>query len=140
MSNWKVRVNEKSVSGKLKNVESKIEAAVKTELKQVADALIGEDPKGQSGVGSPVDTGAYITSHSFQPTGGRGGRMRTSAGKPKNQSWSEKAAEARANLYSDIDQADVTQERVGIFRNRSPHAAKVESKYNVYLKAKDRFR
>lgn len=137
---WEARLNEKSVSGKLKLLEELAQERIKDELKKVADALIGDDPKGQSGVGSPVDTGAYITSHSFQPTGGRGGRMRTSAGKPKNQSWSEKAAEARANLYSDIDQADVTQEKAGIFRNRSPHAAKVESKYNVYLTAKDRFR
>lgn len=140
MAIFEVRENKKSVSGKLKKAEDLLESRLKDELKGIADTLIGEDPKGQSGVGSPVDTGAYITSHSFQPTGGRGGRSRSSAGKPKNQSWSEKAAEARANLYSDIDQADVTQEKVGIFRNRSPHATKVESKYNVYLKAKDRFR
>lgn len=140
MSDWEARVNEKSVSGKLKKVEAKVEEAVKKELRMVADALIGQEPKGQSGIGSPVDTGAYITSHSFQPTGGRGGRSRSSSGKPKNQNWAEKAEEARANLYSDIEQADVTQERVGIFRNRSPHATLVENKYNVYLKAKDRFR
>ena len=140
MSAWEVRVNKSSVSGKLKKIEAKLEAAVKDELKQVADALIGQEPKGQAGVGSPVDTGAYITSHSFQPTGGGGGRMITSSGKPKNQSWSAKAQEARANLYSDIDKTDVTKDKAGIFRNRSPHAAAVESKYNVYLTAKDRFR
>jgi len=140
MAIFEVRENKKSVSGKLKKAEDLLESRLKSELKGIADTLIGQEPKGQSGVGSPVDTGAYITSHSFQPTGGRGGRSRSSSGKPKNQSWAEKAEEARANLYSDIDQADVTQEKVGIFRNRSPHAAKVESKYNVYLKVKDRFR
>lgn len=140
MSEWEVRVNKNSVSGKLKKIEAKLESAVKDELKQVADALIGQEPKGQAGVGSPVDTGAYITSHSFEPTGSGGGRMRTSSGKPKNQSWSDKAQEARTNLYSDIDRADVTKDKAGIFRNRSPHATAVESKYNVYLTAKDRFR
>ena len=140
MSVWDVKVNKSSVSGKLKKLDDKLEAAVKDELKQVADALIGQEPKGQYGVGSPVDSGAYITSHSFQPTGGKGGRMRTSSNKPKNQSWSEKAQEARANLYSDIDKADVTKDKAGIFRNQSPHATAVEKKYGVYLRVEDRFR
>lgn len=138
---FKVKVYERSVSGKLDAAASKVEGEVKDYLKRVADSLIGDDPKrGGVGSGSPVDTGAYITSHSFQPTGGRGGRSRSSKNKPKNQSWSEKAEEARSTLYADIDAADVTKEKVGIFRNHSPHAAAVESKHLVYTKAKDRFR
>lgn len=138
---FSAKVNKKSVSGKLDAASSKIEGEVKDYLKRVADSLIGQDPREDGiGAGSPVDTGAYITSHSFQPTGGRGGRSRTSKNKPKNQSWSQKAEEARSNLYADIEAADITEERAGIFRNRSPHAAAVESKHLVYTKAKDRFR
>ena len=136
-----VRINQKSISGKLDAIESKVEGEVKDYLKRVADALIGSDPReGGIGAGSPVDTGAYITSHSFQPTGGRSGRSRTSKNKPKNQSWSQKAEEARANLYADIDAAEITKEKAGIFRNRAPHAPAVESKHLVYTKTKDRFR
>jgi hypothetical protein len=138
---FRTKVNKNSVSGKLDAAASEIEGEVKDYLKRIADSLIGEDPReGGIGAGSPVDTGAYITSHSFQPTGGRGGRSRSSTNKPKNQSWSQKAEEARSNLYADIEAADVTEERAGIFRNRAPHAAAVESKHLVYAKVKDRFR
>lgn len=128
---WKVSVNQKSVSGKLKKIEQLAEEYVKAELRKVADSLVDV---------SPVDTGAYVTSHSFQPTGGRGGRSRSSANKPRQQDPTVKKEEARAQLYSDIEGAEVSSSRAGIFRNRSPHATKVESKHNVYLYAKDRAR
>lgn len=128
---WKVSVNQKSVSGKLKKVEQLAEEYVKTELRKIADSLVEA---------SPVDTGAYVTSHSFQPTGGRGGRSKSSANKPSQPDDSVKKEEARAQLYSDIEGAEVSSSRAGIFRNRAPHATKVETKHNVYLRAKDRAR
>ena len=128
---WKVSVNKRSVSGKLEKLQQLAEDHVKNELRKVADSLVEA---------SPVDTGAYVTSHSFQPTGGRGGRSRSSANKPRQQDASVKKEEARAQLYSDIEGAEVSSSRAGIFRNRAPHATKVEAKHNVYLYAKDRAR
>mgnify|MGYP001601807380 CR=1 FL=1 len=141
MGNWSFRVNEKSVSGKLSVPLDKAERKLKDMLREVSDSLIGTNPETDGiGAGSPVDTGAYITSHSFQPTGGRGGRSRTSKRKPKNQSWQAKADEARRQLYNDIEVVDVSASQSGIFRNRAPHATAVEKKHNVYRKTKDRFR
>lgn len=128
---WKSRVNQKSVSGKITKAEELLEEFVKRELRKVADSLVDK---------SPVDTGAYVTSHSFQPTGGRGGRSRSSDNKPRQQDPTVKKEEARAQLYSDINTAEVSSSRMGIFRNRAPHATKVEAKHNVYLYAKDRAR
>jgi hypothetical protein len=128
---WKVRVNKRSVSGKLAKLEQMAEDYVKQELKKVADSLVEK---------SPVDTGAYVTSHSFQPTGGRGGRSRSSSNKPRQQNPAEKKQEAKAQLYSDINSAEITSSRAGIFRNRAPHATAVEKKHNVYLYAKDKGR
>ena len=128
---WKVNINEKSVSGKLEKLQKLAEDHVKNELRKIADSLVDA---------SPVDTGAYVTSHSFQPTGGRGGRSRSSANKPRQQDPSAKKEEARGQLYSDIEGVEVSSSRAGIFRNRSPHAAKVETKHSVYLYAKDRAR
>ena len=49
-------------------------------------------------------------------------------------------AALETTLNSDIDKTDVTKDKADIFRNRSPHATAVGSKYNVYLTAKGRFR
>lgn len=125
------KVNEISISGKLKFLEGLAQERVKEELKNIADSLVSR---------SPVDTGAYILSHTFQPTGGKGGRGYTSHGKPRGQNREAKMAEATAQLYSEIDAADVTSSRAGIFRNRSPHSGVVEQKYDVYRTAKDRAR
>lgn len=141
MGNWSFRVNDKSVSGKLSKLGDRAESMVKEMLKDVSDSIIGTNPETDGiGAGSPVDTGAYITSHSFQPTGGRGGRSRSSKRKPKNQSWQAKAEEARRQLYNDIEVADVSTSQTGVFRNRAPHATAVEKKHSVYRKTKDRFR
>ena len=130
MADWSVRVDQKSMSAKIRSLEAKAEEAVKDELERVAWSLVS---------GSPVDTGAYILSHTFSETGGKAGRRISSEGKPRKQDWGTKAGEAMQQLRSDIDAADLSK-GYGIFRNRSPHAADVERKYMVYEKSKDRFR
>lgn len=133
---WKFNLNEKSVSGKLKQIEDMAEARVKAELKNIADSLVEANISGKF----PVDTGAYILSHTFKPTGVSGGRGYTSRGKPRGQDPATKVEQSRAQLYSEIDAADITSSRAGIFRNRAPHSGVVEQKYNVYRIAKDRAR
>mgnify|MGYP000034974099 FL=1 len=130
MADWSVRVNKSSVSAKIKALEANAEEAVKDELERVAWALVS---------GSPVDTGAYILSHTFSETGGKAGRRISSEGKPRKQDWGTKAGEAMQNLRDDIQSADLSK-GYGIFRNRAPHAVDVENKYLVYTKSKDRFR
>lgn len=130
MAGWKVTVNTNSVSAKLEKLEKMAEEQVKDKLEQVAWAIVS---------GSPVDTGAYITSHAFAETGSSKRRSRSSANKPKQQEWGAKAGEAMQQLRQDIAEADLTKGQ-GIFRNAAPHAADVEKKYDVYMKTKDRFR
>lgn len=130
MAKWTVRVDQKSMSAKITALEAKAEEAVKDELERVAWSLVS---------GSPVDTGAYILSHTFSETGGKAGRRISSEGKPQGQDWGAKAGEAMQQLRADIDAADLSK-GYGIFRNRSPHARDVEKKYMVYEKSKDRFR
>lgn len=130
MAGWKVTVNTTSVSGKLEKLEKMAEEQVRGKLEQVAWAIVQ---------GSPVDTGAYITSHAFAETGSSKRRSRSSANKPKQQDWAAKASEAMQQLRQDIAEADLTKGQ-GIFRNAAPHAVDVENKYLVYTKTKDRFR
>lgn len=130
MAGWKVQVNQASVSGKLEKLEKMAEEQVRDKLEQVAWALVS---------GSPVDTGAYITSHAFAETGSSKRRVRSSENKPRNQEWGAKAGEAMQQLRDDINSADLTKGQ-GIFRNAAPHSVDVENKYLVYQKAKDRFR
>ncbi len=128
---FKVSVNEKSVSGKLKALEALSEEKVKDKLKLIADDLV---------VFSPVDTGAYVLSHTFAATGSGAGRRYSSHGKPRNQDAASKQAEAKAQLYAEIEAAPISSTRAGIFRNRAPHATAVETKHSVYTKTKDRAR
>ena len=130
MAGWKVQVNQASVSGKLEKLEKMAEEQVRDKLEQVAWALVS---------GSPVDTGAYITSHSFADTGSSKRRSRSSENKPRNQEWGAKAGEAMQQLSDDIASADLSKGQ-GVFRNAAPHSVDVENKYLVYQKAKDRFR
>lgn len=130
MADWSVKVNQQSVSAKIKALEAKAEEAVRDELERVAWSLV---------VGSPVDTGAYILSHTFAETGSSAGRRISSSGKPREQDFAAKASEAMQQLRADIDAADLSK-GYGIFRNRAPHAVVVEEKHLVYTKSKDRFR
>lgn len=127
----KVNVNQKSVLAKLKVTEELIQEKLRGVLKGIADDIVDE---------SPVDTGAYVLSHTFAPTGSGAGRSYSSHGKPRNQDVASKREEARGQLYSEIETVNVTTSKTGIFRNRAPHARPVEDKHSVYTKAKDRAR
>lgn len=87
------------------------------------------------GKGDGVDTGAYVTSFSMGRAGFGGGRSRTSKGKPKNQSPSQKKQEGYQQLQSDIQGMNLKQmiedgnARVTL-RNRAPHAQAVETGEN----------
>ena len=85
---------------------------------------------------SPVDTGAYITSHSIN-----GFRSRSSRGKPSGQAKDVKAGEALGQLMADIEGIDFETETKYILRNRSPHSSKVENLYGyaVYSQVRNVF-
>lgn len=88
---------------------------------------------------SPVDTGAYILSHSIVAGGKGGGRMRDSHHKPRNQNHEAKAAESMGQLSSDIAAIDFTDTKKFTLRNRSPHANSVEKKYSVFAAIRNVF-
>jgi hypothetical protein len=91
---------------------------------------------------SPVDTGAYISSHSIVQTKGAG-RARTSRNKPTGINPAAAAESARANIASDI--ASLPEDTTTVFMNNgSPHAQAVEHGgggwkrpgYQVYTRVK----
>jgi hypothetical protein len=90
---------------------------------------------------SPVDTGAYVLSHSILPYGANGGRMRSSDNKPPNQNIEATRQHALGQLQSDINSLDFDGLEGITLRNRSRHARDVEDKwgYGVYRKIRDAF-
>lgn len=114
----KVRVNEKSISAKLSKLEEMAEGKVKDRLEDIAWSIVKW---------SPVDTGAYILSHSLVPSGFGGGRKRTSKNKPRNQDEGVYRAEAMQQLKADIEALDLKETSSALFRNRAEHAPKVET-------------
>ena len=85
-----------------------------------------------------VDTGAYITSFSFNVGAGRP-RGKSSKNKPRRQSPQQKAAEGRENLQRDIDKLpDLINKEVVQLRNEAPHAQVVEDKHGYKVFAKVR--
>ena len=106
---------QRSVTAILKSIEEDLEQ-VRTEfLKNMAEELVSR---------SPVDTGAYVTSHSIRTTSGAG-RMRTSEGKPTQQSAPAKREEALGQLLGDIASLPPDATKVYI-NNKSPHNKFVE--------------
>ena len=85
-----------------------------------------------------VDTGAYITSFSFNVGAGRP-RGKSSKNKPRRQSPQQKAAEGRENLQKDIDKLpDLVNKEAVQLRNEAPHAQMVEDKHGYKVFAKVR--
>jgi len=85
-----------------------------------------------------VDTGAYITSFSFNVGAGRP-RGKSSKNKPRRQSPQQKAAEGRENLQRDIDKLpDLVNKESVQLRNEAPHAQVVEDKHGYKVFAKVR--
>ena len=114
-------------------------------LEDVADYVCYEVDARDDYSGSPVDTGAYVQSHSFVETGSGGGRVRTSRRKSKGQDIMTNQDIARMQLQDDIE--DLSAQRVdrASLVNRSPHAEYVENGndkyagYMVYAKTQARF-
>jgi len=76
---------------------------------------------------SPVDTGAYVTSHSMVANNSNSrARGKTSKGKPRKQNREAFQQEGFSNLLSDINSIDTDSLTRITLRNDSPHARYVE--------------
>lgn len=111
-----IKVNQ-SLQGKLDSLEKKAEEIVRDKLERIASDVVKL---------SPVDTGAYITSHSFKTNSSSGGRSRTSNNKPRGQNPSTFRQIAYSQLMSDIAEIDFKTLQKITLRNDSPHARIVE--------------
>lgn len=84
------------------------------------------DAVGLGTIRVPVDTGAYVTSFSFNVGAGRP-RGKSSKGKPRNQNAVAKMNEGLSNLIQDIERIPSLLDTTRIeLRNNSPHARNVE--------------
>ena len=122
------RVNMKSVSAKIENLKDRVESEVKDDLKKIATDLTTR---------TPVDTGAFAESFSVVPASSGAGRRKSSKGRPRNQDVGTYRGIAQANMNSDIDGLQLFENKSVSFRNRAPHAGKVELKYQVFGAVKD---
>jgi hypothetical protein len=133
---------QRSFLQQLKDLGDRLEQVQPVFLEKVATHLTqaSPNPSGQGG-GSPVDTGAYVMSHSIGTSSGLGGRQ-SSAGRPKDYSEASREA-AFSKLMTQIAglPPDATKVYIG---NRSPHASYVEygtsryTGYYVYETAKNK--
>lgn len=125
------RVNRKPLSPKIENLREQAGEEVKVTLKEVASDLVKR---------TPVDTGAYAESFSVLPAASSGGRRESSDGRPKRQSMRLYRGIAKSNMNSDIDKLEPLDGKSIAFRNRAPHASKVETKREVFGAVKDIWR
>jgi len=107
---------------KIDQLEVEVEDAVGRKLMDIAETIINF---------SPVDTGAYVTSHSVKSNTSSRGRGKSSKGKPKADKAAKKS-EGLNNLMKDINALDLSFAQRFTFRNDSPHAQVVDRKYNIY--------
>jgi len=116
------------LTGSIEEVIQKIEAsadeAVKALLSEAIDYLI---------INSPLDTGAYLESHTISNTAGAP-RSQKSSKRKRGSGGSANIEKARAQLEGDILKLNVGGEVFNI-RNNSPHANIVEE--NIGGKIKD---
>jgi len=116
------------LTGSIEEVIQKIEAsadeAVRALLSEAVDYLI---------INSPLDTGAYLESHTISNTAGRPRSQRSSKRK-RGSGGSANMDKARAQLEGDVLKLNVGGEVFNI-RNNSPHANIVE--HNIGGKIKD---
>jgi hypothetical protein len=124
----RVRINNKSLSAKIEKLEQITEEKLKSRLVDIAEDLTKR---------TPVDTGAYAESFSVVPASSGAGRRRSSKGRPKNQSLEQYRSIALGNMTADINSLQLLENRSVSFRNRAPHAGRVERKYQVFGSAKD---
>jgi hypothetical protein len=104
----------RSLTGIIKKIEGQLDNVQTGFLEKIAETLVSF---------SPVDTGAYVESHSINTSSGSG-RSRTSHGRPKQDINSAKGT-ALDQLLSDV--AAVSPDASKVFmNNRSPHNKEVE--------------
>lgn len=112
-----LKVNKTSLDRKLLLLEQTVEDQIKDQLISIAQFIVRQ---------SPVDTGAYVTSHSVKTNTSSRGRGKSSHNKPRNQPPEVKRQEGLENLLSDINRIDLMNTTSITFRNDSPHAQIVE--------------
>lgn len=113
---------QRSFLSDLNRVENNLEDVRKVFLQKLADQVVYASPNPTDG-GSPVDTGAYVRSHSIGTSTGLGGKQ-SSHGKPKDNGSARE--EAHTKLYSQIEALPEGSTKV-YMGNRSPHASAVET-------------
>jgi len=113
------KIDEAAIARKIEAAKTSILEEVKNEFAAIAwDAVRF----------SPVDTGAFVTSWSFET--GKSGRPRgkSSLNRPRRQDEIKKREEGLQNLLSDIDKIpDLESTKVAVLRNGAPHAEYVDS-------------
>jgi len=110
---------DKTIAKLKSKVDMAVELAVKDRLEDIAVSTIN--------LSLPtVDTGAYITSFSYNVGAGRP-RGKTSEGRPKEADPQTMASEGLNNLLNDINSIqDFNYKDTIVLRNGSPHAIDVE--------------
>lgn len=128
-----------SLGQKLKQVERLAEESVKTKLEDIAEYATRKSM-------DSVDTGAYITSFSFNVGRGRP-RGKSSLNRPRKQNQDQKRQEGLALLQEDIAKIpDFKKVEKIELRNGAPHADYVESGngksrgHAIFAKIKSEFR
>ena len=106
-----------SLKQKMRLVEDTVEDLVRNKLFAIAETTVSL---------SPVDTGAYVTSHSFKTNTSSRGRGKSSRNKPKKQNQQSMRQEGLDNLVQDINALDLSDTSRITLRNDSPHAQAVE--------------
>ena len=110
---------EKTIAKLKSKVDMAVELAVKDRLEDIAVSTINLSLH-------TVDTGAYITSFSYNVGAGRP-RGKTSEGRPKEADPQTMASEGLNNLLNDINSIqDFNYKDTIVLRNGSPHAIDVE--------------
>ena len=105
----------RSLTAIVKKIEDQLDSTRSGFLEKIAETLVSL---------SPVDTGAYVESHSINTSSGSG-RSRTSHGRLKTQDASSRKGDALSQLLSDISSISPDTTKV-YMNNRSPHNKEVE--------------
>ena len=111
-----IKINS-SFNQKMNKLDETVEDAVYNKLFDIAQTTVDL---------SPVDTGAYVTSHSFQTNTSSRGRGKSSRNKPRKQNKQAMRQEGLNNLVQDINALDLSSTEKITLRNDSPHARVVE--------------
>jgi len=122
-----VKIDEAAIARKIEAAKTSILEEVKNEFAAIAWDAVSF---------SPVDTGAFVTSWSFET--GKSGRPRgkSSLNRPKAPNKEDMRKKGFQNLLSDIDKIpDLESTKVAVLRNGAPHAEYVD-----YGDSKDRGR